>query len=251
MIEKIEKALLPLLALAAWEFASRSGLIDPVFFPAPSRILGRLGELLRGEDLFVSGFVRSHLRLAWGALLAAPAAVAAGLALGLHPRAGRLAGPLIALTYPIPKLAAFPLLMVIFGIGEGSKIAVIAVSVFFLVLLSTLQGCRRLHQADYMDIVTVFRIPYRKKFFAVAFRGCLPETLVGLKMGLGYGLVMVVASEFTFSDNGIGFFIWRAWDQFRVLDIYCGLAALSVSGFLIFAAIDAVTRRLKGYDQGF
>jgi len=181
--------------------------------------------------------------------LAVPLAVFLGLELGLHPVAARLLNPLIAVTYPIPKLAVFPLLMVVFGIGESSKVAIIAIGIFFLVLLSTLQGCRRLFKEDYMDIVTVFRIPPGKRFFSIALRGSLPDILSGLKMGLGYGLVMVVASEFTFSEDGIGFFIWRAWDQFRVVDIYCGLTVLSLSGFLIFAAVDQGTKRLKWYDQ--
>jgi NitT/TauT family transport system permease protein len=242
-------ALLPLALLAGWELLGRAGAVSPVFFPAPSRILERLWVLLRTDEAFVGGIARSHLRLAWGALLSVPFAVGLGLALGLHAPARRVFGPLIALTYPLPKLAVFPLLMVVFGIGEGSKVAVIAVGVFYLVLLSTLQGCRRLFQEDYMDIATVFRLPYRRRFFDVAFRGSLPDILAGLKLGLGYGLVMVVASEFTFSEDGIGFFIWRAWDQFRVADIYCGLAVLSLSGFLIFAAVDRGIRRLRWYDQ--
>ncbi|HRY30108.1 MAG TPA: ABC transporter permease subunit, partial [Elusimicrobiota bacterium] len=218
-------------------------------FPPPSHILDRLWVLLRTDDTFLRGVLQSHLRLAMGALLAVPLAVFLGLELGLHPVAARLLNPLIAVTYPIPKLAVFPLLMVVFGIGESSKVAIIAIGIFFLVLLSTLQGCRRLFKEDYMDIVTVFRIPPGKRFFSIALRGSLPDILSGLKMGLGYGLVMVVASEFTFSEDGIGFFIWRAWDQFRVVDIYCGLTVLSLSGFLIFAAVDQGTKRLKWYDQ--
>jgi ABC-type nitrate/sulfonate/bicarbonate transport system permease component len=244
------QAVLPLAALAVWEVSARAGWIDPLFFPAPSRVLARLVELLK-DGSFQADVARSFWRLALGAALAAPAAVGLGLALGLHPAARRLADPLIALTYPIPKIAVFPLLMVVFGIGEASKVAVIAVSVFYLVLLSVLQGCRRLYKEDYMDIVTVFGIPYRKKLLSIALPGCLPEAISGLKMGLGYGLVMVVASEFTFSDSGLGFFIWRSWDQFRVLDIYCGLAVLAAAGFLIFRALDAALRRTKGYDPDF
>ena len=238
-----------MLLLAAWELASRASLLHPVFFPPPAQILKRLWVLLWTDDQFIWEIAKSHRRLALGALLSVPPAVAMGLLLGLHPKARRLFSSLIALTYPIPKLAVFPLLMVILGIGESSKIAIIAVGVFFLVLLSTLQGCQRLFKEDYMDIVRVFRIPNGKTFFAVAFQGSLPEILSGLKMGLGYGLVMVVASEFTFSQNGIGFFIWRAWDQFRIVDIYCGLTVLSISGFLIFMGVDQGIKHLKWYDQ--
>ena len=106
---------------------------------------------------------------------------------------------------------------------------------------------RRLMSSGYFDIVKIYKIPYRAKLFRVLVRGTLPEILNGIKIGLGYGLVMVVAGEYTISRNGIGFFMWNAWDQFRIKDLYCGLVVLSALGLFFFFTLDSLQKRLKEF----
>ena len=129
------------------------------------------------------------------------------------------------------------------------KIAIIAIGIFFLVLLSTVHGVQRLSPFGYLDIVFIYKIPFWKRLFRIIIRGALPEILNGIKMGLGYGLVMVVAGEFSVSRNGIGFFMWNAWDQFRIRDLYCGLIILSLLGLFIFIVLDGIKNNLRGFKK--
>ena len=117
-----------------------------------------------------------------------------------------------------------------------------------LVLLSTGQGVRRIMQGEYYDVALVYRLRLRERVIHVLLRGAVPEIVNGFKMGLGYGLVMVIAAEFTATRRGIGAFLWNAWDQFHVLDLYAGLLAVSLCGWLIFFVAARVESRFSRYD---
>ncbi len=80
-------------------------------------------------------------------------------------------------------------------------------------------------------------------------KGVSPDILAGIKVGIGYGLVMVVAGEFTVSRDGIGFFMWNAWDQFRITDLYCGLFVLSLMGLIFFYTLDFIDNKLHQYKE--
>ncbi len=244
----------PLVLLAIWELTSRSQWIDPTFFPAPSTIVARLMELIAFDPRFRRHLLDSGHRLLVGFLVATPAAVTLGILSELNPYVGKLLKPLVGLTYPLPKLALFPLLLVIFGVGDSSKIALIAIGIFFLVLINTANGVRGVIRSGLLDITRVYRVARHTVIFQVIVKGAVPDILLGLKAGIGYGLVMVVASEYTVSSTGVGVFIWNAWDQFKIVDIYCGIFIISLIGLTISEIFDSVEHRLawkKRVDQLF
>jgi NitT/TauT family transport system permease protein len=232
-----------------WELAGRAGLVDLRFLPLPSAVTARLFALCFSAGGTFSGDLGISLaRVFAGTLLAAPCAILLAALSELSPFVGALTRPWVAFLYPLPKLALLPVILVFLGLGEASKVALVAFGVFFLVFLSTAQGIRRVMQSEYYDVALVYRIPFRKRFFQVLLRGATPEIVNGTKMGLGYGLVMVIAAEFTASQRGVGVFIWDSWDQFRVLDLYAGLLAVSVVGWLIFLVAGFAERRFSRYD---
>jgi len=231
--------------LSLWEIAARNNWIQAVYFPPPSKIMVRLFHLFFNEPSFLNDIYASSYRLVVGSFIGIPPAIFLSLGIYLNRYIASFFNPLIAVTYPVPKLAVFPLLLIIFGIGDASKIAIIALGIFYLVLLSTTHGLKRILSTEYADIITIYKIPFWSKLIHIMIKGTLPEILNGIKMGMGYGLVMVVAGEFTVSKNGLGFLMWNAWDQFRILDIYCGLVLLSFAGLLIFVAFDKLKGTLK------
>lgn len=131
----------PIAAIAAWELLVRGNLLDDRFFPAPSTVMATLVGLLVSGALFghlAASMYRVILGFAWGASLG----LLTGLAIGWSRIAERLLDPLIAALYPIPKLALLPLILVIFGIGEASKVVIVAIAVFFMVVINTAAGVR-------------------------------------------------------------------------------------------------------------
>jgi ABC-type nitrate/sulfonate/bicarbonate transport system permease component len=249
MIHYLFKSLPVVVVLIVWQVLVKFELISGLYFPAPLNILKQLFFLLFNDSSFSYGIVMSSYRLFIGALVSIPSAILVALAIHLNRYIALFLEPLIAITYPIPKLAIFPLLLVIFGIEDMSKIAIIAIGIFFLVLLNTLHGLQRIAKLGYFDIVKIYKIPFLYKIFNVMIKGVFPDILTGIKVGMGYGLVMVVAGEFTVSKDGIGFFMWNAWDQFRITDLYCGLFILSLMGLIFFYTLDFIHNKFHQYRE--
>ncbi|MEN3277624.1 MAG: NitT/TauT family transport system permease protein, partial [Massilia sp.] len=129
----------PLVLLLLWEASARGGLIDVRFFPAPSSIAAQAVELTGTGELW--GHLAASLkRLAWGTLLGGIPALLLGITMGLYRPIRAAIDPLISATYPVPKSAILPLILLIFGLGEASKIVMVALGVFFPVLINTITG---------------------------------------------------------------------------------------------------------------
>lgn len=249
MVNFLIKSIPVVVTLMFWQLLVGLDLISGLYFPAPLTILKQIFFLFFNDNSFSHGIAMSSYRLFWGALISIPAAIMVAVAISLNRYIAFWLKPLIAITYPIPKLAIFPLLLVILGVDNASKIAIIAIGMFFLVLLNTLHGLERISQIGYFDIVNIYKIPFFQKITNVMIKGAFPDILSGIKVGIGYGLVMIVAGEFTVSKDGIGFFMWNAWDQFRIIDLYAGLFILSLMGLIFFYCIDFIQKRFLQYKE--
>lgn len=235
----------PLIFLLVWQTLSQFSIIDPAFFPSPLSIFDRFFNLLTTSESFLQHLEKSLMRLSIALLMAVPSAIALAVMIEFNQSIKTFIQPLISILYPLPKVAIFPLLLLIFGIGDAAKIAVLFLGMFFLILLSVAQGLRRILQMGYFDIAYVYRIPKLKTMTAVAIRGVLPEIINGVKIAIGNGLILIVASEFTIADRGIGVFIWSAWDQFQIKDVYVGILTLSLISFVAFQFLEYLEKKYR------
>jgi ABC-type nitrate/sulfonate/bicarbonate transport system permease component len=120
--------------------------------------------------------------------------------------------------------------MLIFGIGEASKWAIVAVAVFFQVFYSTLAGVVNIDRI-YLDVASNFKASRWQTFFSVAIPGALPFIFTGFQLGLGMALIVVVIAENFGTQVGVGFLIWRSWQIFEVRDMYVGLIVVALMGY--------------------
>lgn len=233
-------AISPLGLLAIWEALSRTGVLDPRFIPPPTAILRMLVELTgTGELPFHIGV--SVRRILAGFLLGAAPAVVLGLAMGLNRSIRALVMPIVAAIYPIPKIAIYPLIIFYLGIGEASKISIVALSIFFLVLLNAMAGVLGLDRA-YFNIARAYGARPVDVFTTIAWPGALPSIFTGLKLGMGFALIVIVGAELLGSDAGIGFLIWRAYQIFAIEVMFAGLLVTAALGWLATIALDALER---------
>src|SRR5262249_47634312 len=137
--DRLLNVISPLGLLVVWELCARFGVIDTRFFPAPSSVMATLIEMLRTGELVAHTAIRMQ-RLAYGAVIGGVPALVLGTIMGLNRPIRALVDPLIAATYPVPKSAILPLALLIFGLGEGSKIFMVAIGVFFPVVINTTTG---------------------------------------------------------------------------------------------------------------
>jgi ABC-type nitrate/sulfonate/bicarbonate transport system permease component len=235
-----------ILFFVLWHLFSVFKVIDPQFFPSPFLIMNRLILLLKTNE-FRLDITSSLLRLFFGTIISVPLAYFTATITSHSIFFDRIINPLIALTYPLPKVAIMPLLMIIFGIGDTFKIVIISLGMFYLLFINLHSSMIRIKNSRQGEIVKIFNVQGLNYFFHVLFKGSFLDFLLGFKASLGYGLTLVVVSEFSMSKNGIGNFIWKGWDQFRILDMYAAIALLSIIGFFFYMFLDTVIKNKSKY----
>lgn len=227
--------------LAAWELASRQAWISPLIFPAPSRIIADFGVLWHQQFAEKVGYTMGRFVL--GAAVGGIPAILLGLLVGWWPRLNRIVDPFIAAIHPIPKIVLFPLFIVIFGVSEWSKVAAIALTVFFPALINSAAGARAISPL-YFEVIRNYGGSRRAAFWYVLLPGSLPMILSGIRISANVGLLVTIAIEFTMTTTGIGSIIWLAWQTMRTEDLYVGVVTLSVIGIVINATLQWLHRRL-------
>lgn len=240
--ERVISIASPLALLALWEALGRIGWLDQRFFPAPSAIAGTFANLVLSGELL--GHVAASLgRVAVGFAIGAVPGVILGIAMGLSRLTRAALKPMVGALYPIPKTAIFPMLLLIFGLGEPSKWAFVAVGVFFLVLINTMAGVLNIEPV-YVDVGKSFGARPYDLFRTVALPGALPLILAGLRLAWGNALLLIVVAETLGARTGIGAFIWNAWLTFKVEEMYSGVVTVSFVGYASFLLLDELQRWL-------
>ena len=238
----------PVILLALWEAAGRAGALDQRFFPAPSAIAGTLVALLQSGEL-VEHTWTSLGRIAIGFTIGAVPGLVLGIAMGLSRLVRAALKPVVGALYPVPKTAIFPLLLLVFGIGEPSKYAIVAIGVFFLVLINTMAGVLAIEPV-YLDVGRNFGAGRTQVFRTIALPGALPLIFTGIQLAWGNALILIVVAEILGARSGIGYFIQNSYQTFQVERMYAGLLVISFIGYASFLALDELERRLVPWKAG-
>jgi NitT/TauT family transport system permease protein len=229
--ERVFRVLSPIALLALWEFVVRVHILDARFFPAPSSIVGDFIAFLVSGELVANTWT-TFARVAVGFFIGAIPGVAIGLLVGINRLARAIIDPIVAILYPIPKIAILPLILLIFGIGENSKYAIVAIGVFFIMLINTAAGVRQI-ESIYLDVARSFEIRRWSFYSRVLLPGAMTNVFAGIKLSIGIAIVLAVAAEFTAAKSGLGFQIWNAWQTLQVERMYVALVMVSVLGYAL------------------
>jgi ABC-type nitrate/sulfonate/bicarbonate transport system permease component len=241
LVDRAIAAGIALLLFGWWEVASRSGWISTLAFPPPSRIVANFAVLWDQGLLQKVGYTLG--RFAAGALIGAVPAILLGLLVGSRVRLNRIIDPFIAAMHPIPKIVLFPLFIVIFGVSDLSKLASIALTVFFPAFINSAAGARSISPL-YFEVVRNYGGRRRQAFWYVLLPGSAPMILTGIRIAANVGLLVTIAIEFTMTSNGIGSIIWLAWQTMKTEDLYAGVITLSLIGVLINSTIRRILRQV-------
>jgi NitT/TauT family transport system permease protein len=239
-IELVLTVAAPVLLLLVWEILSRTERIDSRFWPAPSSLWPTAWDLIRDGSLARDVLV-SLGRILGGFVLGAVPAVVFGLAMGLFWPVRVFLMPLAAAIYAVPKIAVLPLVIIAFGTGETAKYVMVALSIFFLVLLNTMAGVMAI-DPSYRDVARNFGAGPVQTFLTVALPGALPAIFTGLRLALGFALVVIVGTEFLNARDGIGRFIWDSWNTLAINKMFVGLIVTGLMGWLLTLALDLLER---------
>ncbi len=220
--------LVGLVALSLWEGAARLGLLPSLYMPAPSEIAEALWtSIVRGE--LGSNLWATLTRVVPGLVIGVVPGLLLGVAMGRSRSVRAVVDPLIAAVHPIPKIALLPLFMIVLGIGEASRIAVVAIAAFFPMLINAMAGVRRISPL-YFEVARNYGASRLKVFTRVVLPGSLPMVLSGLRLSANVAFLVTIAVEIVAADSGLGALIWLSWEVLRVELLYAVLVVISLFG---------------------
>lgn len=211
-----------------WEAGVYFGLISGLFFPSPSVILQQMAESALSGKLFNDLSV-TFFRFFTGFFTGGFAGLIMGLLMGWSQRLRLIIDPFVSAFHPMPKIAMLPLFMIVFGIGETSKIILIAVVAFFPVLINTMAGVRQINPI-YFEVAQNYGTPLRKIFIRVVLPGSLPMILTGFRLALNGAFVVTIATELLTANTGLGATIWLAWQTLQMEELYVALITTGILG---------------------
>ena len=231
--------------IAIWQGASSTGWLSPIFLPSPLEI----GVALR--DLTLSGDLARHLsislyRIALGWIVGTAAGLVVGVAMALFSLARSVGVPMVSALFPIPKIALLPLLILWLGIGETSKVATIALGVFFPTVIAAYSGIDGVPR-NLIRMAQSFDVPFRDIVWKIALPGALPSILSGARISVSTALLLVVSAEMIGAENGIGAFVLQAGNLMQTDQLMAGVVVLSALGLLIGSGLSWLERTLLGW----
>ncbi|TYL83994.1 ABC transporter permease [Bradyrhizobium cytisi] len=230
------------LVIAIWQAAGSTGLVNPLFLPAPSAIVRAIYELALSGALW-QHLSASLLRIGVGWLLGTAAGIAVGFAIGLSRLARSVGITFISALFPIPKIALLPLLILWLGIGEEPKIATIALGVFFSTAISVYSGVDAVPR-NLIRMAQSFNVPFATIVRKVVWPGALPAILAGFRITASVALLLVVSAEMIGAQYGIGAFVLQAGNLMQTDQLLAGVVILSAFGLVVGRVINWLETRL-------
>lgn len=220
--------------IALWAVAASLKLVSPIFLPSPLTVLTSLISV--ATKGFVDSTLAEHTLASLGRIFGALAAailigVPAGIAIASSRVGKGILDPVVEFLRPLPPLAYLPLIIIWLGIGEASKITVIALAMLPAVIISTTAGVRSASR-DHVNAARSFGATRWQVLWHVILPGAVPSILTGTRIALGAGWSTLVAAELIAASRGLGFMIQSA-AQFLVTDIViAGIFVIAVIAFL-------------------
>jgi NitT/TauT family transport system permease protein len=238
--ERLLMLISPIGLLVLWQLLLMAGIGDRRFIPAPTDIAVRFGALISSGELAEHTLVTLY-RVFAGFFAGVIPAIVMGLLMAMFKPVRLFFDPLIAVIFPIPKVALMPLLLLAFGFGDASKIALVAIAVFFPVIVNTYVGAANIEKI-YWDVAKNYGASQTVMFTRIVFFGALPTIFAGLRIAMAVSFIVLVAAEFVASKTGIGYLIWNSWELLQVDTMFVGIVVVGVLGLITSVALQEIER---------
>lgn len=255
--------------LVLWQLVAWLRLVPPLFLPGPLdildafRVLGgfdKAGAYLAAHPLDIPGYFRtlftqgpiwhdiwvSGQELVCGYGLAVLVGLPTGLLMGWYKRVNYALEPFVNFFYSAPRIALVPLMVIWFGIGIWSKVAVIFLGAFFPIVINTMTGVQNL-DPNLIKMARSFGATDTQIFRTLALPGSVPFILAGLRLGVGHALIGVVAGELIAAQAGVGLMMAKAAATFQTGKVFAGLIIIAGTGILINLILQRIERRFQAW----
>jgi ABC-type nitrate/sulfonate/bicarbonate transport system permease component len=187
-------------------------------------------------------------RLGLGFGIGAAIGVSLGLVAGMSRLVKYALFPTATALYVIPRIALLPLVLVAFGINDQARVFIVSFSVAFICFFNTLTGAEQVSRT-HLEVARAAMANRWQVLRSVVLPASLPTTFTGLRLGLGYGVIVIISTEFLAADDGIGARIWLSYEIFDFPTMYAGIAIITVLGLGLNAALLALERLLVPWNR--
>lgn len=226
--------------LLLWEILSL--LLDRPVLPPPANVLVVFFTKIGGELGW--HFLVSAWRVLAAIIVAGILAVPAGMGLGQLRSVDKVFAPLIYVFYPVPKIVFLPVILVLFGSGDGSKVLLVGLILFFQILVVVRDHASRL-RPELITSVRSMGAGRRALFRFVYLPASIPALLTALRVSVGTAIAVLFIAETYATSSGLGYYIVvESWGALRYSQMYAGVLAMSLLGLILYFAIDSLDRRL-------
>ena len=229
-----------LVLLAGWQLLSWA--IGSPALPGPVPALGAFGAGVAGGDI-VPHLLSSAWRVLAATALGTVLAVPLGLVLGRSPRLDAVAAPLIFLTYPVPKVVFLPVLLILLGLGDASKIVLITLIVFFQLLVTARDASRAIPPGSVLSVRSL-GAGRADVFRHVVFPAALPDIFTALRIGTGTAVAVLFLAESIAGRTGLGYYIVDAWGRLAYDAMFAGILGMALLGVALYEALEFAEARM-------
>lgn len=232
-----------ILIFAAWQICASLSVVDPIYTSSPWRIVVALYHFIptheAAEDVRVSG-----TEFGIGLGLSIVAGVTFGLLLGRYPVLDETTSLSLNIFYSMPLIALAPILVLWFGIGLESKVAVVFTASFFPILLTTQTGVKNV-DVTLVELARSYNADEFQVWRTVLLPGAVPSIVTGVRLGMVMGLIGVVVGEFISSSAGLGYLVSVAANNFNIDLLFVGLTIIASAALILTFALRAVERHFS------
>lgn len=227
-----------LILVGLWEILAL--LLNSMALPEPRVVLlDFFRKILDGsllDDLAIS-----CIRALLGIILALVTAVPLGLAVGTEASLHRRISPYIYLLYPVPHVVLLPLIIILFGIGDFSKIFLIALIVFFQILVTTRDAAKNIHKNYFYSMQTLEASKWQI-YYHVILPATLPKILTAMRISIGTAVAILFFVESFATTKGLGYIIMDSWGRADYVALYTGISCMGMVGFSLYLLLDRLER---------
>jgi len=229
-----------LILLIAWECAAL--LLNSMALPQPWAVLINFSSKLANGSL-VDDLAVSTFRALAGIFLALATAVPLGLVIGSEENIGKRVSPFIYLLYPIPHVVLLPLIIILFSIGNFSKIFLIALIVFFQILVTTRDGARNIHR-NYFHSMKTLGATRLQIYRHVILPATIPKILTAMWISVGTSMAILFFVESFATTTGLGYIIMDSWGRADYVSLYTDISSMALLGFLLYLLLDRIEQHI-------
>ena len=232
------------LCLVLWAVTAQ--ILQMPVIPSPEQVILRLVQKFPDTIAVHAGY--SLLRIVLGLVAAVAVGYPVGVLMGYFPRVNRLLAPILYLTYPVPKIALLPVVMLLFGVGERSKLLLVFLIIVFQVVVAVRDAVAAIPSETYAPL-RVLGATFAQIVRHIIVPASLPKFITAVRVAMATAISVLFFTETFGTQYGIGYYIMDAWLRVNYLDMYAGIVVLSAMGLVLFILLDWAERRLCAWSR--